>query len=162
MITMISKPLGPSPRASSKAVSNVMKANVAKNTSPEIVMRKALRRHGLVGYKTCEKNIPGKPDISFVKIKIAIFVHGCFWHGCPKHGHSLPKTHTEFWKRKFERNRERDRRKKRELERLGWKVFEFWEHDVRSNPDKLAKRVLDYARFVEKAEGIREGGARRR
>ncbi len=137
--------LGPPPKPSSKSVSNVMKANVSKNTEPEMMMREAFSKAGLKGYNLHSENIPGRPDIAFVRKRIAIFVNGCFWHRCPYCKLSLPKTHTDFWKRKFERNKERDKRKRKMLEKDGWKVFEFWECMIKKNPYKYAERVKEYA-----------------
>lgn len=140
------KPLGPPPRASSRAVSKSMKSNVAKGTTPEILMKTTLRKAGLKDYVSSPKDVPGRPDIAFPKKKIAIFVHGCFWHRCPYHAPSLPKAHRAFWKRKFERNVIRDRIKKKVLEKAGWKVFVFWECDIRNVPYKLIKKVVNYDR----------------
>ena len=73
---------------------------------------------------------------------MAVFVHGCFWHRCPIHGVRLPKTHSAFWKRKFLRNVERDKLNRRELELIGWKVIEVWEHEVRQNPRAVARKIM--------------------
>ena len=142
------KPLGPPPISSSKFVTRVMKSNVAKNTKPEIKMRKALRKVGLKDYKLNWKKIPGTPDIAYPKYKIAIFVHGCFWHrhGYPYHNLSLPKTHRNFWKRKFELNKERDRLKVQKLRKLGWKVFVVWECQIKKDSLKYAKKIKSIIR----------------
>jgi DNA mismatch endonuclease (patch repair protein) len=139
--------LGPPPKSSSKLVTKVMKANVARNTRPEKLMQKTLTEVGLENYKSDWKEVPGTPDIAYPKYKIAIFVHGCFWHmhGYPYHKLSLPKTHRDFWKRKFELNKERDRKKVRILKRLGWKVFVLWECQIKKNPYKYARLIKDYA-----------------
>lgn len=136
--------LGPPPKPSSKFVSKVMKANRAKDTRPELLLREALSKMGLRGYRLHNKKIPGRPDISFTKSKVAIFVNGCFWHRCPYCKPSLPKTHRIFWRKKFIRNKERDKRKKKNLKRLGWKVFEFWECRVKKNPYKCAMLIKNY------------------
>lgn len=135
--------LGPPPKPSSAVVSKVMKSNRAKDTRLEVTMRKSLRKAGLKGLVLNPRNIVGRPDIAFPKKKVAVFVHGCFWHGCPR-DYSLPKTHSSFWKRKIIRNKERDKRKRKELEKAGWKVFEFWEHEVKRNAFKCASRVRRY------------------
>jgi DNA mismatch endonuclease (patch repair protein) len=137
--------LGPPPPSSSKVTTKVMKANRPKDTGPELIMRRTLRDIGLLGYRLNWKKVPGRPDISYPRHKIAIFINGCFWHRCPRCNHPLPKTHTDFWRRKFERNKERDKRKRKTLEKIGWKVFEFWECDVKKNPYKCAKIIKDYA-----------------
>lgn len=116
-----------SPVPKSENVSRVMSANKAKDTKPEILLRKALWKAGLRGYRLHYKKVPGRPDIAFVSKKIAIFVHGCFWHRCPHCDYSLPKNNRKFWEKKFKKNVERDKRKIRELRKLEWKVFVIWE-----------------------------------
>lgn len=134
-------PLGPTPKASSLAISKVMRANISHGTGPELLIRKTLREIGLSGYRLNWKGAPGRPDIAFPSKKVAVFVHGCFWHRCPYCRPSLPKTHTTFWKCKFERNVERDRKKTKALKKQGWKVFVFWECQVKKDPRRLALKV---------------------
>lgn len=121
-----------SPQATSQVVTKVMKANKASSTKPEIMVRKYLWANGLRGYRLNWKGAPGRPDICFTKYKYAIFVHGCFWHRCPKCSKSLPKTNTAFWARKFELNLARDKTKMDTLQTQGWKVFVIWECDIKS------------------------------
>jgi len=80
-----------SPRPRSEAVSRVMSANRAKDTRPEVALRKALRRAGGRGYRLHYKRVPGRPDIAFVSKRVAVFVNGCYWHRCPKCDLPLPK-----------------------------------------------------------------------
>jgi DNA mismatch endonuclease, patch repair protein len=134
------RPVGPSPKSGSKAVSKSMKANRRSGTIPEISFSRLLRK------KLTANSLPGQPDFIYRKSKVAVFIHGCFWHRCPVHSMALPKTHTAFWKRKFARNVERDRLNREELESTGWKVIEIWEHDVKANPRGCAKRVLTEVR----------------
>lgn len=141
-----SRPLGPPPPPSSEVVSKVMKANIARDTTPELVMRRALRNVGLPGYRLNWKGAPGRPDIAYPGRRIAIFIHGCFWHRCPRCKPTLPKTHTDFWRRKFERNKERDRIKIEALKRLGWEVFVFWECEIRADASRCAAKVSDYVK----------------
>ena len=110
-----------------------MSANRPRDTKPELLLRKALWSHGLRGYRLHYKKVPGRPDISYVGKKLAIFVHGCFWHRCPKCDYKLPKTNMEFWKQKFERNVARDESKRQALESLGWTVITVWECDLKTN-----------------------------
>ena len=119
-----------SPEPSSEIASKVMSANKGKNTKPELKLRKALWGEGLKGYRLNWKNIPGKPDIAFVGKRLAIFVHGCYWHRCPKCDLSLPKSNTKFWKDKFNKNIARDKKKNKELLDLDWSVLVFWECDI--------------------------------
>ena len=136
------RPLGPPPPASSPAVSRVMRSNRAAETAPEISLRKALREVGLPGYRKNWSGAPGRPDIVYPGKRLAVFVNGCFWHRCPRCDLPLPKSNTDFWRRKFERNKERDRRKVLTLEELGWKVHVIWEHEVREDPGRCAQEVL--------------------
>ena len=115
------------PEASSEATRHVMQANRSKNTKPELAVRAALREAGLTGYRIHWKKAPGKPDICFPGRRVAIFVHGCFWHRCPHCSPSRPKTHSGFWAEKFERNRARDARDNALLVSDGWTVVVVWE-----------------------------------
>jgi DNA mismatch endonuclease (patch repair protein) len=108
-------------------VRKVMQANRAKNTAPEVRLRRVLREAGFGGYRLNWSRAPGRPDIAYPGRRVAIFVHGCFWHHCPNCYPNLPKSNQEFWARKFELNTERDRRKRRDLESAGWVVIESWE-----------------------------------
>lgn len=137
------------PPPSSEATTNVMKANKARNTKPELLLRKALREAGMSGYRLAFKNAPGRPDIVYPGRKIAIFVHGCFWHRCPRCNLPLPKSNVSYWKEKFKRNKERDIRKRKELEDAGWKVYEFWECEIYSHPDEYAGVVSSYIKLQE-------------
>jgi DNA mismatch endonuclease (patch repair protein) len=120
------------PFATSQAVFNSMKGNKRKNTKPELVMRRLLREAGYPGYRLHWKKAPGCPDIAYPGRKIAIFINGCFWHRCPKCDLPLPKSNTDFWKKKFECNVERDRTKIEQLESKGWKVFVVWECELKT------------------------------
>lgn len=75
-------------------------------------------------------NFRVRPDFVFPRRRLAVFVDGCFWHGCPRHG-TQPKSHRAFWRRKFARNKRRDARVNRELRRLGWRGLRIWEHALR-------------------------------
>ena len=110
-----------------------MSSNKAKNTKPELKLRKALYADGIRGYRLNWKKVPGKPDIAFPGRKIGIFINGCYWHRCPYCELSLPKTNTDFWKKKFEKNIKRDKKKEKELLDLGWTVLVFWESKINTN-----------------------------
>lgn len=109
-------------------------------TAPELCLRRALHRAGLRYRLTSGKQLPGTPDIALRRSRVAVFVDGCFWHGCPKHG-SMPKTNADFWNAKFRRNKRRDREANRALQRLGWDVVRVWEHDVRTKPEVIVRRI---------------------
>ena len=107
--------------------SEIMSHVTGKETKPEIIVRKYLFSHGL-RYKKNVKQLPGTPDIVLPKYKTVVFVNGCFWHGhkeC-KYSH-LPSTNIEYWEKKIADNLERDKRKKRELEELGYHVLIVWQ-----------------------------------
>ncbi len=124
---------GRAPIPKNEATSVLMRANKPKNTKPEIQLRKALWKDNLRGYRLNYKKAPGSPDIAFVSKKIAIFVHGCYWHRCPTCDLSLPKSNSTFWRNKFEKNIKRDKRKKQELQKKGWKVFIVWECEIKKD-----------------------------
>lgn len=135
-----------SPKPLNEGTSKVMSANKAKNTKPELLLRKALWHEGIKGYRLNWKKVPGRPDIAFPGRKVAIFVNGCYWHRCPKCDLPLPKTNTKFWQEKFDRNIVRDEKKNNDLLELGWNVFVFWECDIISKVDNVCveiKKVLD-------------------
>ncbi|MHB2165630.1 very short patch repair endonuclease [Alsobacter sp. R-9] len=111
----------------------------SKNTSPELLLRKTLYALGL-RYRIHAKDLPGKPDLVFRKQQVAVFVHGCFWHrhkGCK--AANMPKSNIEFWKRKFDRNVQRDAERKERLEQLGWRVEIVWECEL--HPRNLHETV---------------------
>ena len=113
--------------------SEIMSHVTGKETKPEIIVRKYLFARGL-RYRKNVKRLPGTPDIVFPKYKTAVFVNGCFWHGhkgC-KYSH-LPSTNFEYWEKKIADNIERDERKKRELEGLGYRVLIIWQCQLKSN-----------------------------
>lgn len=132
---------GRAPIPESEMTSKVMSAIRAKNTKPELDFRKALREVGIPGYRLHWKKAPGRPDITYPRRKVAIFVHGCFWHRCPHCNLPLPKSHTDWWEKKLERNRLRDEEKVRALEAAGWIVLVFWEHEIKADAFGCAKRV---------------------
>jgi DNA mismatch endonuclease (patch repair protein) len=98
------------------------------NKDTEVALAKLFRRNKITGWRRHQK-IFGKPDFIFPKFKLAVFVDGCFWHGCPKHG-TQPKGNRAFWLRKFSRNKKRDALVTRTLRRGGWRVLRIWEHEL--------------------------------
>lgn len=112
-----------SPAARSALMSRVRD----RDTKPELLMRRALWHRGH-RYRL-RYPIPGKPDLVFPSPRVAVFVDGCFWHGCPAHG-TTPTSNTVFWNEKLSRNVSRDREVTRELLDTGWTVLRFWEHHV--------------------------------
>jgi DNA mismatch endonuclease Vsr len=121
-----------------------MKGNVRSNTKPELRLRRLLREAGYPGYRLHWKQAPGTPDIAYPGRKVAIFVNGCFWHRCPHCTPPNPKSHSDFWEAKFARNRERDERKVRQLEGVGWRVVTVWECQLRENPGEVLAELTSY------------------
>ncbi len=119
-----------------------MKGNVRGGTKPELHLRRLLREAGYPGYRLHWKQAPGTPDIAYPGRKVAVFVNGCFWHRCPHCMPPDPKSHAEFWRVKFARNRERDARKTSQLEAAGWKVVTVWECQLRDDPASAVHRIL--------------------
>ena len=103
------------------------------NLSTERLLRMALVRSRISGWIT-HANLPGKPDVYFPKEKLAVFLDGCFWHGCLRCGH-IPKTNTLFWETKIKRNRQRDRKNSRLLRGQGVLVIRAWEHSLKKRRD---------------------------
>jgi DNA mismatch endonuclease (patch repair protein) len=110
------------------------------NKSTELALAKLFRRHKITGWRRHQK-VFGKPDFVFPQRKLAVFVDGCFWHGCPKHA-TQPKNHGAFWKSKFSRNQARDLLVTRSLRAQGWRVLRIWEHELApKQEDRLLRRV---------------------
>ena len=109
------------------------------STLPEMLVRRALHKKGL-RFRLHRGDMPGTPDIVLVSRRIAIFVHGCFWHRHQCRAGRIPKTRTEYWAAKFARNVERDTRAAAALEAMGWKVVVIWEC-VAKTPDALNEIV---------------------
>ena len=124
------------PSPSSAAVSAQMKRMRRRDTAPELAIRRALTARGL-RYRLQRRDLPGTPDIVFVSARVAIFVDGCFWHGCPDHG-VLPKSNRDWWRCKLAATRRRDENKDRALADAGWLPIHVWEHD---DPSSVAATV---------------------
>jgi DNA mismatch endonuclease (patch repair protein) len=127
--------------ASSAATRRVMQANRSRDTRPELLVRKALHASGL-RYRVAVRpvaDIRVAADIVFRGPRVAVFIDGCFWHGCPDHS-SPPRTNAAYWSAKIAANRERDARAGRLLGDLGWTVIRVWEHE---DPVLGAARIRD-------------------
>jgi DNA mismatch endonuclease, patch repair protein len=123
--------------------SATMRAVKGRDTRPELAVRGLIRPIS-PGYRLHRSDVPGKPDIVYLGVKRAIFVHGCFWHGhhC-KRGARIPKTNTAYWKAKISRNRFRDRLVRRRLRKLGWQTLVIWECQTK-NAHKLLGRLKSF------------------
>jgi DNA mismatch endonuclease, patch repair protein len=119
------------PHPSSPAVTAAMKGNRRADTKPEVALRAALHARGLRFRKDftvlSRDGTKAKVDIVFTRARVAVFVDGCFWHGCPEHGR-VPSTNSHYWPAKLARNRARDQRVTAALKVDGWTVVRVWEH----------------------------------
>ena len=121
--------------------SRIMSKIKATETKPEIKVRKFLFSKGL-RYRKNLKGLPGKPDIVSRKHESVVFVNGCFWHGHENCSHfKLPKTRTEFWDEKIQKNIERDRRNTETLESMGWNVFVIWECQLKGKTSEALEML---------------------
>lgn len=118
-----------------------MQGNRSAETRPEIALRSALHRLGLRFRKNArpQHDLRMRADIVFPKRRLAVFVDGCFWHGCPSHG-KRPRTNAGYWEQKIDRNMARDRRDDALLEEAGWRVLRVWEHEP---PDVAAQTIAE-------------------
>ncbi len=119
----------------------------SRDTGPEVRLRKALWRAGL-RYRLHYK-LPGRPDLAFVAAKVAVFVDGCFWHGCPIH-YSAPSTRQELWAEKLRANVERDLGIDDQLTEMGWRLLHVWQHDLKD----LAQAVWRVRLFLEEESPV--------
>ena len=137
------------PPPSSRDAEIRMKAAKQRDTRPETTLRSKLHRLGL-RYRLHRAVVPGvqrKPDIVFGPSKVVVFVHGCFWHGCPKHA-TWPKANADFWRHKILTNKKRDADTSRRLTRAGWKVIRIWEHEDMGNAAGNVARVVEQRRAL--------------
>jgi len=110
------------------------------NKDTEFALIRVFRAHRITGWRR-HQPIFGKPDFVFPKLRVALFVDGCFWHGCPRHS-TKPRNNAAFWRRKFAANKARDRRVTLTLRRGGWRVLRIWEHELaRKNEARSLRRI---------------------
>ncbi len=109
------------------------------NAATEVRLVSVFREHRITGWRR-QYALFGKPDFVFPKRRLAVFVDGCFWHGCPVHG-TMPNTNIEFWQKKLQRNRERDQKVNRELKKVGWRIVRVWQHELK-DPNKVAQKLV--------------------
>ncbi|MFI7453944.1 very short patch repair endonuclease [Nonomuraea sp. NPDC049714] len=130
--------------ASSEAVRASMRSNKGRDTKPELALRRAAHALGL-RYRVAVRPLAGvrrTADLVFSRVRVAVFLDGCFWHGCPEH-HSVAKTNAAYWAEKVRRNRERDAETDHALGEAGWTVIRVWEHE---DPVEAAHRVEEVVR----------------
>ncbi|MDN3238682.1 very short patch repair endonuclease [Glycomyces tritici] len=131
-------------RAFSEGVRKSMQSNKSRDTKPELALRRAVHALGF-RYRVARRPLPQirrTADMVFTREKIAVFLDGCFWHGCPEH-HTKAKTNAEYWAEKVRRNRERDSETDALLAKAGWIALRVWEHE---DPLQAAIRVADAIR----------------
>jgi DNA mismatch endonuclease (patch repair protein) len=116
-----------------------MLANKSRDTRPELLVRSLVHRRGL-RYRISARPLPGlrrTADLVFRPTRVAVFIDGCYWHGCPTH-YKEPKTNTDYWRAKIAGNRIRDRQTDELLSEAGWLVLRFWEHE---DPNEIADAI---------------------
>ena len=125
-----------------EARSRTMAKVKSKNTGPEMAVRRLLHRAGH-RYRLHRPDLPGKPDLVFPKHRLALFIHGCFWHrhGCKRS--TTPKSNAEYWAEKFRRNKERDHENREALEGLGWKHRVIWECEAQTGAKRISEEMLN-------------------
>jgi len=131
--------------------SNMRAIRSRRNKTTEMRLRAHIVAAGISGWRMHDSSIPGQPDFYFRKKQLAVFVDGCFWHGCPQCGH-IPSTNRHYWSAKLAKNRRRDILVSRALRRLGMRVLRVWECQLRENP---AKCVTKLVRLLELRTGLR-------
>jgi DNA mismatch endonuclease (patch repair protein) len=111
----------------------------SRDTKPELLLRRALWKDGVRGWRCHAGGLPGKPDLAFTRWKVAVFVDGCFWHGHPDF--FTPGKSGAYWDAKIERTRARDRLANEALAKAGWQVLRFWDFEVEQDIDGCLKQV---------------------
>ena len=123
--------------------SQIMSRIRSSGTQPERRLQAIVQQILGSGYlmKSNVRGLPGQPDVLIPAMKLAIFADGCFYHGCPKHGH-IPKSRVNYWAPKLARTKRRDVRRRRRLRTLGYRVWRFWEHDFKRSSIERVYRIL--------------------
>lgn len=131
------------PKPTSAAASAVMRGNRRKDTRPEIAVRSELHRRGLRFFKHRRPvyDLRCEADIVFPRARVAVFIDGCFWHGCPDHG-TRPASNASYWNAKIDRNTARDRRNDEWLRSNGWHIVRGWEHEPATHIADRVESVL--------------------
>jgi DNA mismatch endonuclease, patch repair protein len=132
------------PNPSSPAARAVMQGNRKTDTRPELTVRRALHAAGLryrVNHAVTVQGVRVRPDVVFSWRKVAVFIDGCFWHGCPTHV-TQPRANSDYWQQKLQRNRVRDNRTDALLRQAGWIVVRVWEHESSAAVTDLVKHAL--------------------
>lgn len=135
--------------ASSAGRRRIMQGNRPKDTRPELAVRRLLHADGL-RYRVSYTPLPGlrrSADVAFPKQRVAVFIDGCFWHGCPEHGRTQFNVNGDYWPAKIRKNRSRDQDTNERLTAAGWLVLRFWEHEAAAGVARaVAAAVRDRGR----------------
>lgn len=140
MRSELRKALASCERSVPLSISRKMRSIRKSGTSPELRLRLGLARKGVSGWIVNCKEVEGNPDLMFWSQRLAVFVDGCFWHGCPICGHT-PQRNNPFWTEKFRTNRRRDKQVNRALRMSGIEVMRFWEHQILNGVDACVERI---------------------
>jgi DNA mismatch endonuclease (patch repair protein) len=142
----------PAPPPSDRQTRKRMTRQGRRDTKPEILLRKKLTKRGLRYRVDCSpvEGIRSKADIVFPRLRLAIFVHGCFWHGCPEHARPT-KSNTKWWAEKIAANRQRDMETSEKLSAAGWHVERIWEHEA---PEEAADRIAALVAVLRSGEVV--------
>jgi DNA mismatch endonuclease, patch repair protein len=132
---------GRAPIPENESTSRLMSKIKGRNTNPELYIRRELWQKRIRGYRLHWKKAPGTPDISFPGKKIAIFINGCFWHRCPNCKPPMPKSHSNFWFNKFQKNVDRDKIKIQQLNENGWRTITLWECQIMTDINSCTERI---------------------
>lgn len=134
-----------------------MRAIKSGDTSCELALRKAAWQAGLRGYRVHHRGALGKPDLAYTKHKVAVFVDGCFWHGCPGCSR-IPKTNSSYWQAKISRNIARGQKVTSGLNEQGWTVLRFWEHEIQKDLASCVDRIRQ-ALNEKRQDGLQDHGS---
>jgi len=126
-------------RFSKEVRSRIMSSIRGKNTRPELLIRRMLWSRGK-RYRVHDSSVFGNPDISNKSKNVAVFIDGCFWHGCAR-CYKEPKTNSEFWRNKIFKNKKRRTVVRSRLKKDGITILQFWEHEILSNPVKVTQKI---------------------
>jgi DNA mismatch endonuclease (patch repair protein) len=146
-----SSPSSASSWATTPAIRKTMLGNRSRDTAPELKVRRAVHAMGLryrVAYRP-EPSLRRTADLVFTRARVAVFIDGCYWHGCPEH-YIEPASNVEYWRPKIARNRERDAETTAALTSAGWRVLRYWSHE---DPARVAQQIAATVR----AEGLKGG-----
>ena len=132
--------------------------SIRSQSNLENLFTKTLWKHGLRFRKNVKK-LKGKPDIAIQKYKIVIFVDSCFWHACPLH-FVRPKSNLEYWDKKINRNRERDKEINQYYLEKGWHLKRIWEHEIKTNLEATVDETISFINNAKKHNSIKESGTK--